>query len=68
MPTSQAWSYMQSHIDATVPNRVLHESNVITYRCQRPRRGLTRERISKILCHDICILLFLRFVWGFQMS
>ncbi|KHG16170.1 hypothetical protein F383_20794 [Gossypium arboreum] len=44
---------MQSHIDATVSNRVLH---VITYPCQHPRRGLTRNHISKILCHDICIL------------
>ncbi|KHF98813.1 hypothetical protein F383_38018 [Gossypium arboreum] len=25
MPTSQTWSYMQSHIDATVPDKVLHE-------------------------------------------
>ncbi|KHG26821.1 hypothetical protein F383_33200 [Gossypium arboreum] len=28
----------------------------ITYRCEHLRRGLTREHISKILCHDICIL------------
>ncbi|KHG24506.1 hypothetical protein F383_31251 [Gossypium arboreum] len=27
MPTSQTWSYMLSHNDATVPDRVLHESN-----------------------------------------
>ncbi|KHG10846.1 Calmodulin-binding transcription activator 4 -like protein [Gossypium arboreum] len=53
MPTSHTWSYMQSHIDATIPDRVLH---VITYRCQCPRCGLTREHISKILFHDICIL------------
>ncbi|KHG17522.1 hypothetical protein F383_23656 [Gossypium arboreum] len=33
---------MLSHIDATIPDRVLHGSNtVITYRCQRPRHGLT---------------------------
>ncbi|KHG15089.1 hypothetical protein F383_05921 [Gossypium arboreum] len=25
MPTSQTWSCMQSNIDATVPDRVLHE-------------------------------------------
>ncbi|KHG16528.1 hypothetical protein F383_21485 [Gossypium arboreum] len=30
MPTFQTWSYMQSHIDATVPDMVLH---VITYQC-----------------------------------
>ncbi|KHG18518.1 hypothetical protein F383_26005 [Gossypium arboreum] len=30
--------------------------DVITYRCQCTRRGLTREHISEILCHDICIL------------
>ncbi|KHG30744.1 hypothetical protein F383_36331 [Gossypium arboreum] len=29
MPTSQTWSYMQSHIDATVLDRVLHESNTM---------------------------------------
>ncbi|KHG16638.1 hypothetical protein F383_23540 [Gossypium arboreum] len=28
MLTSQTWSYIQSHIDATVPDRVLHESNM----------------------------------------
>ncbi|KHG28003.1 hypothetical protein F383_07124 [Gossypium arboreum] len=27
MPPSQTWSYMLSHIDATVPDRVLHELN-----------------------------------------
>ncbi|KHG10271.1 hypothetical protein F383_12108 [Gossypium arboreum] len=32
------WFYMLSHIDATVPVRVLH---VITNQCQRPRHGLT---------------------------
>ncbi|KHG21953.1 hypothetical protein F383_27851 [Gossypium arboreum] len=25
---SQAWSHMLSHIDATIPNRALHESNM----------------------------------------
>ncbi|KHG09787.1 hypothetical protein F383_16278 [Gossypium arboreum] len=29
MLTSQKLSYMQSHIDATVPDRVLHESNTM---------------------------------------
>ncbi|KHG22423.1 hypothetical protein F383_28305 [Gossypium arboreum] len=24
-------------------------------RCRCPRHGLTRNHISKILCHDICI-------------
>ncbi|KHG03728.1 hypothetical protein F383_27755 [Gossypium arboreum] len=28
MPTSQIWCYMLSHIDAIVPDRVLHESNI----------------------------------------
>ncbi|KHG22286.1 hypothetical protein F383_28380 [Gossypium arboreum] len=28
MPTSQTWLYMLSYIDATVSNRVLHESNI----------------------------------------
>ncbi|KHF98731.1 Dual specificity phosphatase DUPD1 [Gossypium arboreum] len=42
MPTSRTWSYMLSYIDATVPERILQ---VITYRCQSPRRGLTREHI-----------------------
>ncbi|KHF99605.1 2,3-bisphosphoglycerate-independent phosphoglycerate mutase [Gossypium arboreum] len=28
MPTSQTWSYLQSHINATVPDRVLHEPNI----------------------------------------
>ncbi|KHG07335.1 hypothetical protein F383_34566 [Gossypium arboreum] len=27
MPTSQTWFYMPSHIDATVLDKVLHESN-----------------------------------------
>ncbi|KHG07825.1 hypothetical protein F383_05306 [Gossypium arboreum] len=27
MPTFQMWSYMSSHIDATVPDRVSHKSN-----------------------------------------
>ncbi|KHG05508.1 hypothetical protein F383_31503 [Gossypium arboreum] len=53
MPTSQTWSYMPSYIDATVADKVLH---VIAYQCQYPRCGLTRKHISKILCHDICIL------------
>ncbi|KHG12958.1 hypothetical protein F383_19145 [Gossypium arboreum] len=29
MPTSQTWSYVLSHIDATVPDRVLHKSNMM---------------------------------------
>ncbi|KHF97673.1 hypothetical protein F383_36950 [Gossypium arboreum] len=28
MPTSQTWSYMLSHIVASVLDRVLHESNM----------------------------------------
>ncbi|KHG12202.1 hypothetical protein F383_09705 [Gossypium arboreum] len=28
MPTSQTWSYMLPHIDATVPNRVLHDTYI----------------------------------------
>ncbi|KHF97754.1 hypothetical protein F383_37083 [Gossypium arboreum] len=31
MPTSQTWSYMKSHIDATVPDRVLDTYIGITY-------------------------------------
>ncbi|KHF97577.1 hypothetical protein F383_36957 [Gossypium arboreum] len=42
MPTSQMWSYMLSHVNATVPDRVLF---VTIYRCQHPRHGLTREHI-----------------------
>ncbi|KHF97929.1 hypothetical protein F383_37217 [Gossypium arboreum] len=42
---------MQSHIDKSMPLSKLGLTrinyNVITYRCQRPRRGLTREHISK---------------------
>ncbi|KHG04786.1 Multifunctional CCA [Gossypium arboreum] len=53
MPTSQTWSYMLSHINATVSDRVLHEH---IYRCQSTRRGLTRTSHIGILCHDICIL------------
>ncbi|KHG28944.1 hypothetical protein F383_35929 [Gossypium arboreum] len=29
MPTPQMWSYMQSHIDAAVSNRVFHKSNMM---------------------------------------
>ncbi|KHG08308.1 hypothetical protein F383_35890 [Gossypium arboreum] len=28
MPTSQTWSYILSHINATVPDRVLHEPHI----------------------------------------
>ncbi|KHF97454.1 hypothetical protein F383_36572 [Gossypium arboreum] len=38
------------------------------YRCQCPRCGLTREHISKILCHDYVSQLFLRFIRGFRTS
>ncbi|KHG23062.1 hypothetical protein F383_29630 [Gossypium arboreum] len=46
MPTSQMWSYMQSHID-DCPRQGLTriKYNIITYRCQRPRCGLTQEHI-----------------------
>ncbi|KHG23744.1 hypothetical protein F383_04878 [Gossypium arboreum] len=42
MPTSQTGSYIDHNYDTNVPDMVLLE---ITYRCQRPRRGLTREHI-----------------------
>ncbi|KHF98493.1 Bifunctional lycopene cyclase/phytoene synthase [Gossypium arboreum] len=46
MPTSQTWSYMQSHIDATIPDRVLlahiyrNHISMPTYKC-----GLTHTHI-----------------------
>ncbi|KHF97506.1 hypothetical protein F383_36658 [Gossypium arboreum] len=30
MPSSQTWSYMLPHFNATVLDRVLHESNMIS--------------------------------------
>ncbi|KHF99325.1 hypothetical protein F383_31442 [Gossypium arboreum] len=39
MPTSQTWSYMQSYINATVLDRVLHKSN--TMPMSQTWRGLT---------------------------
>ncbi|KHG03899.1 hypothetical protein F383_26910 [Gossypium arboreum] len=28
MPTPQTWSYMLSHIDTTIPDRVLHDTYI----------------------------------------
>ncbi|KHF97800.1 hypothetical protein F383_37078 [Gossypium arboreum] len=58
MPTSQTWSYTSSHIDANIPDVVLH---VITYRCQCPRRGLTRTHIYHFnhalsKCQNACFI------------
>ncbi|KHG17142.1 hypothetical protein F383_23154 [Gossypium arboreum] len=63
MPQSQTGSCWHTYIE-------------VTYRCQRINmvllahiyrcHGLTHTSHIKILCHDICILLFLRFIRGFR--